>query len=258
MRLRGRGISSGKGMGTALVLEEAFSFLGGIDPSTGRLTLEGNYESIEGRVLVFPRGRGSTVGSYVMLDLRRSGKAPSAIVNAGAEPIVATGAVMAEIPMVDRIDISLIQSGDEVIVDGDSGTVEVPSIQEMEVTTSILRHQEMVLILHRSERVGSCRGMWAGVSGYVEKDEEPRQTAFREIREEVRVESPLLVKEGATIKVRNGERVWVIHPFLFDVQSWEVTTDWEHTEHAWISPKDLGDFPTVPGLDRVFRELGLI
>lgn len=258
MKLSGRGISSGRGKGTALVLEEAFSFLGGVDPSSGRLTVEGSSENIGGRVLVFPRGRGSTVGSYVMLDLRRSGKAPLAIVNAGAEPIVATGAVMAEIPMVDRIDISLIESGDEVIVDGDSGTVEVPSIQEMEVTTSILRNQREVLILHRSDKVGSCRGMWAGVSGYVEKDEEPRQTAFREIREELGVKSPELVKEGATIKIRKGERVWAIHPFLFDVQSSKVTTDWEHSEHAWIAPEELVDYPIVPGLDRVFRELGLL
>ena len=69
-----------------------------------------------GRVLVFPTGKGSTVGSYVLYRLARNSLAPAAIVNAEADPVVAVGAVIAEIPMVDDVDISSIQNRDRVEV----------------------------------------------------------------------------------------------------------------------------------------------
>ncbi|NYT15318.1 MAG: DUF126 domain-containing protein [Methanomassiliicoccales archaeon] len=258
MILKGRGISPGKAEGTALVLEQAFSFLGGVDPSTGILTTDGSDESISGRILVFPMGRGSTVGSYVMLDLKRSGKAPSAIINTMAEPIVATGAVMAEIPMVDNVDISVIRTGDHMKVDADSGVLEIPSLEIVHVVTSILRNQQKVLILQRSDDVGSCRGMWAGISGYVESGETSEQAALREVSEEAGIDDPILVQEGEPITIRNEDRAWIVHPFLFDVGERKITTDWEHVDHAWISPLELRDYSTVPGLDDVFRRLGLL
>jgi predicted aconitase with swiveling domain/8-oxo-dGTP pyrophosphatase MutT (NUDIX family) len=256
--LKGRGISPGKAEGTALVLEQAFSFLGGVDPSTGILTIDGPDESISGRILVFPMGRGSTVGSYVLLDMKRGGNAPFAIINTLAEPIVATGAVMAEIPMVDDVDISLIRTGDHIRVDADSGLLEIPSIEVVHVVTSILRNQQNVLILQRSDDVGSCRRMWAGISGYVELGETPEKAAFREISEEVGIDDPILVKEGEPIIIRNDDMAWIVHPFLFDIGTREITTDWEHVDHAWISPIELGDYFTVPGLHDVFRRLELL
>ncbi|MCU0861842.1 MAG: DUF126 domain-containing protein, partial [Methanomassiliicoccales archaeon] len=125
MMLQGRGISRGKGEGEVLLQDTAFSFLGGVEPRTGKLTsaspLQG--QSLKGKVFAFPRGKGSTVGSYTMLQLRREGNLPAAIINHRAETIVATGAVMAGVPMVDSIDLSLLQTGDAVKVDGDSGAV---------------------------------------------------------------------------------------------------------------------------------------
>jgi predicted aconitase with swiveling domain len=97
--------------------------LGGVDPDSGLVIepghpLEG--QSVAGRVLVFPTGKGSTVGSYTLYRLARNGLAPVAIVNAEADPVVAVGAVIADIPMVDRVDILQIRSGDRVeIHDGE-------------------------------------------------------------------------------------------------------------------------------------------
>jgi uncharacterized protein len=71
-------------------------------------------------VLVFPTGKGSTVGSYTILRLGRGGQGPAAMINAESEAIVAVGAIIADIPMVDRIDISLIRDGDWVVVDDGS------------------------------------------------------------------------------------------------------------------------------------------
>jgi predicted aconitase with swiveling domain len=126
--LEGRQISGGVGTGKALVLETDLSFLGGVDPKTGRIkdkTTGAFNRTVRNRVLVFPRGKGSTVGSYVIYGLQANGKAPAAIVNARTETIVATGAILAKIPLVDGVDIDAIRTGDRVTVDGDRGLVTV-------------------------------------------------------------------------------------------------------------------------------------
>ncbi|MEM2226425.1 MAG: DUF126 domain-containing protein [Candidatus Bathyarchaeia archaeon] len=129
--LRGRGAVPGFGEGEALVSPEPISFLGGVDPRTG-LVIERGHPlkglSVAGKVLIFPRGKGSTVGSYIIYGLKRYGKAPAAMVNIETEPIIATGCALAGIPLVDRLDVNpieAIKSGDRVAVDGDRGLVEV-------------------------------------------------------------------------------------------------------------------------------------
>ena len=258
MRLRARGISPGIGRGDALVMEEAFSFLGGVDAETGELRLEGRDESVRERVLVFPSGKGSTVGSYVILDLERRGMAPAAIVNTEAEPIVATGAVMAGIPMVDDVDATLIRDGDTVIVDADAGTVELPDVVEVQVVTSILRSGGEVLILKRSQKVRSYKGMWAGVSGSIKAGEEPLEAAMREVFEEVGPDRVSLVMSGEPLRMRDGEVVWVVHPFLFEMECREVEMDWEHVDCRWINASHIAEYDAVPGLDDVYRRLGLL
>jgi predicted aconitase with swiveling domain len=118
----GRVIKSGRGEGFALVSTEPIGLLGGLDPDTGQVVevghpLEGEF--VTGRVLVFPIGKGSTVGSYTLYRMTKAGTAPAAILNAESEAIVAVGAIIGNIPMVDRLDIRQIRTGDWVRVDGD-------------------------------------------------------------------------------------------------------------------------------------------
>ncbi|MFZ2488423.1 MAG: DUF126 domain-containing protein [Anaerolineae bacterium] len=121
-RLQGRVIRAGHAAGVALVSPAPIGFLGGVDPDSG-VVVEPNHplqgQSVAGRVLVFPTGKGSTVGSYTILRLARNGVAPAAIINADSEAIVAVGAIIADIPMVDQIAINLIRDGDWVVVDDD-------------------------------------------------------------------------------------------------------------------------------------------
>jgi len=127
MELGGRVIKAGIAEGIALVSPEPVGFLGGVDPETGIVIepghpLEG--QCVTGRVLVFSTGKGSTVGSYTLYRMARSDTAPAAIVNAESEAIVAVGAIIGDIPMVDQVDIARIRTGDRVCVDGDRVTVE--------------------------------------------------------------------------------------------------------------------------------------
>ncbi len=128
VKLKGRTIFAGKAEGEALVTSMGISFFGGVDPDTG-IILERGHElegqSISGKVLVFPSGKGSTVGSYTLYRLKHNGKAPVAIVNAECETITAVGCIIAEIPCVDQIDIDKIEPGTRVMVDAESGLVEM-------------------------------------------------------------------------------------------------------------------------------------
>ena len=82
-------------------------------------------ESVKDKILVFPFGKGSTVGSYVIYGIKKNGVAPAAIVNKETETIVATGVILAGIPCVDKIDIEKIKNGDNIFIDADNATVEI-------------------------------------------------------------------------------------------------------------------------------------
>jgi len=128
VRLQGRKIYPGVVEGEALVTSMGISFFGGVDPDTG-VVVEKDHElegqSVAGRVLVFPTGKGSTVGSYTIYRLKHNGLAPAAVVNAECETITAVGCIIAEIPCVDQVPIQEIKTGMKVLVDGEEGVVEI-------------------------------------------------------------------------------------------------------------------------------------
>lgn len=131
MLLKGRTISKGTAAGPALVSKDAISFLGGVDPKTGNIIEKGHAlygKNVKGTILIFPGGKGSTVGSYVLYQLKKNGVAPAAIINVKSEPIVAVGAIISGIPMVDMLEkdpLALIQDGQQVTVNGTDGTVDI-------------------------------------------------------------------------------------------------------------------------------------
>ena len=124
-------VSRGRAQGEALVSLKPISFLGSVDPKTGIVTEKGHDLegiSIKGKVLVFPGGKGSTVGSYVIYQLKKNGVSPCAMINTRSEPIVAIGAIISNIPLVDRIEkdpLTVIKTGDKVLVDAIVGSIEI-------------------------------------------------------------------------------------------------------------------------------------
>jgi predicted aconitase with swiveling domain len=126
--LKGRTIVEGRCKAKALVSTKPISFLGEVDPADGKVA-EKNHdlcgECIKDKILCFPYGHGSTVGSYVLYSLAKKKLAPKAIVNQKADPVVVVGAIIADIPMIDQIDITQIKSGDLVEVDAYNGFVKI-------------------------------------------------------------------------------------------------------------------------------------
>ena len=129
MQIKCHRVASGCAAGPALVTGQAISFLGNVNPETGVVVDPAHElfgECIAGKVLIFPGGKGSTVGSYVIYQLQKRGLAPVAMINLVSEPIVAVGAVISGIPLVDRVpeEVLKIKSGTIVNVDADRELVE--------------------------------------------------------------------------------------------------------------------------------------
>ncbi len=125
------------------------------------------------------------------------------------------------------------------------------------VTCFLKRDDGKILIMKRSERVGTYKGKWGGVAGYLES--EPLTQAFKEIEEEtgLKKEEVELLKEGKPVEVidENLGRKWIVHPFLFYVKNPEIKIDWEHTEIRWIYPEEMKNLPTVPGLYEAWKSV---
>ncbi len=124
-------------------------------------------------------------------------------------------------------------------------------LTEKQVVTCFLESEGGILILRRSEKVGSYQGRWAGVSGYVETA--PDEQALTEMMEEVGLlkEDVKLLKKGEPLPVEDeqlGVR-WIVNPYLFHLKDrGKIRIDWEHKELKWIKPEAIGDFKTVPRL----------
>jgi len=131
MKIRGRIISRGIVEGKAIVSRTKFSFLGDVDVETGKVVAKDSDivdENISNKIFVFPTGRGSTVGTYILLRMKKKGTAPKAIINVETEPIIAVGAIIAGIPLMDKLEINplkIIKSGEWVKVNALEGWIEI-------------------------------------------------------------------------------------------------------------------------------------
>ena len=127
----------------------------------------------------------------------------------------------------------------------------ISRLQEKHVVTCFLESGSEILLLRRSEQVGSYQGRWAGVSGYIETT--PDEQALVEIAEETGLSEKdiKMVRKGKPLPVEDeklGIR-WVVHPFLFHIKDRaKIGIDWEHKEAKWIDPRDISNYKTVPQL----------
>ena len=159
------------------------------------------------------------------------------------------------IPLVGALPPDLFREGEPIDVDGDRGCVTLPGVREIPVVTAFLtRSDGRLLLLRRSDKVGSFRGQWAGVSGFLE-DLTAELQVRREIREETGLgeDDAVLEREGRPVYARDGTTVYTVHPFRFRTERTEVRLDWEHTDSEWVDPAEILRRPTVPNLERAWR-----
>jgi 8-oxo-dGTP pyrophosphatase MutT (NUDIX family) len=133
-------------------------------------------------------------------------------------------------------------------------------MRSTKIVTSFIKNNDKFLLLKRSEKVKTMKGLWAGISGIIEKNEEPLQRAKIEIFEElgIKEEQIKLLKASEQIRVfspqyRNHQ--WEVFPFLFEVYNPKIKLNWENSEFKWISADELSDYKTVPNLEKVLLSL---
>ncbi len=131
-------------------------------------------------------------------------------------------------------------------------------MKRTEVVTAVLKHGSEIFIVKRSQKVGTYRGYWSGISGYLPAGQEPRIWAMQEILEETGLskEHLILLEELPPFERETPEALWVIHPFLFESDSTEIILDWEADEGRWIDPKEMDAFQTVPDLPKIVETFG--
>ncbi|RLG71332.1 MAG: hypothetical protein DRO11_04705 [Methanobacteriota archaeon] len=127
------------------------------------------------------------------------------------------------------------------------------------VVTAFLRYNKKILLLRRSRDVGSYRGRWAGISGYLEEGETPKQRALLEIEEETGTppERVRFVSEGTPLTIQDEKMgiLWVVYPLLFQTSKPKIKLDWEHVEAKWVNQEELNQYKTVPNLLETFRRV---
>lgn len=133
-------------------------------------------------------------------------------------------------------------------------------MRSTKIVTSFIRSDNKLLILKRSDKVKSMKGLWAGISGIIENNEEPLKRAKIEIFEEVGIteDKITLVKSAEGMKVNSPQydnHEWEIYPFLFEVKNPTIELNWENSEFMWIDIEELENYETVPSLEKVLFNL---
>ena len=128
------------------------------------------------------------------------------------------------------------------------------------IVTSFIKYNDQILILKRSEKVRSMKGLWSGVSGIIENNENPIDRAKIEIFEEVGIKEKeiKLVKKLEKMKISSQQyknHKWEIFPFLFETKNGNIALNWENSEFKWILPKELKNYQTVPSLEKILLNL---
>jgi 8-oxo-dGTP pyrophosphatase MutT (NUDIX family) len=133
-------------------------------------------------------------------------------------------------------------------------------MRSTKIVTSFIKNNERLLILKRSDEVKTMKGLWAGISGIIEKNEEPLQRAKIEIFEEIGItdDQITLIKSAEGMKVNSPQYInheWEIFPFLFESSNPTIKLNWENSDFKWIKVKELKDYETVPSLQKVLFNL---
>ena len=182
---------------------------------------------------------------------------PSHVIAAALLGVPAVRPSPGPIPVVAGVDPDLLREGETVEVNGSKGTLAIAGVREVEVVTAFLeRGDGRILLLERSSKVGSFRGRWAGVSGFLEAPT-PLEQAYREVEEETGLARGRLElrASGDPVLARHEDTVYVVHPFRFGVGSVDVRLDWEHVRCEWVDPSEVRRRSTVPKLDLAWESV---
>lgn len=133
-------------------------------------------------------------------------------------------------------------------------------MRSTKIVTCFVTNNDRFLLLKRSDKVKTMKGLWAGISGIIEKDEEPLVRAKIEIYEEIGAKDDAikLLKTGKEMTISSPQypdHQWVVFPFLFALKEPKISLNWENISYKWIKADEIRNYRTVPNLDQVLFNL---
>ncbi|MFA6680332.1 MAG: NUDIX domain-containing protein, partial [Candidatus Methanomethylophilaceae archaeon] len=177
------------------------------------------------------------------------------IINSTAETIVATGAVISSIPMIDGVDIDLLKDSDRVMLDADEGNVELLDVKIIESVSSVILIDGKILMLKRPITVRSFPGVWSLCAGKIERGETPEAAAVREIKEETGILVLKPLRYLLPIHVREKDIIWKVYPFLFKADGVVPNINSENDEFKLFDITELKELKLVEGTLDVIKRL---
>ncbi|ECG6808058.1 TPA: aconitase X swivel domain-containing protein [Salmonella enterica subsp. enterica serovar Muenchen] len=129
MNLQARSLNPGHVDAKVFLVEQVFSFIGDFDPLTGTLLIPHHPrygESLAGKILVCPGGKGGTMAPFVIYEAFQRGNAPAAIICNRADPILFESAMAIDIPIFDSFSedvLTLFKNGQRVTINGHHITI---------------------------------------------------------------------------------------------------------------------------------------
>jgi len=161
------------------------------------------------------------------------------------------------------MDISkMLEEFDRTLPHFSDGRIDYSASQKALVLTCFPAYANEILILKRSEKVGTYRGIWNAVAGYIDENKPLKEKIMEEISEELGIPINTIeeIKIGKTYEFTDEEinRTWIVIPSLAMLQMKpEIKLDWEHTDCKWIKPEKMCDFSLVPMLEKSFKNINL-
>ena len=127
------------------------------------------------------------------------------------------------------------------------------------VITVFVKYKEKILLIKRSGKVGTYKGKWHTVAGYLDEVKPVREKVLEELREEIGIVSgirSIRIEKSFEVKDRVIGKTWIVHPVLVELEGEpKIKLDWEHTEFRWIKPGNLKNFDTIPGIHKTLEKL---
>ena len=140
----------------------------------------------------------------------------------------------------------------------EDGRVDYTNSEEAPVITVFVKYKNEILLLKRSNKVGTYKGKWNTIAGYLDEIKPIKEKVLEELREEICVHEEKIksikIKEPYRLLDKNLGKTWIIHPVIVELKEKpEIKLDWEHTEYKWIHPKELYNYDTIIDFDRTLK-----